>query len=182
LRFFALAALLAGLGVFPVDNFAVFFFAGALGFAAGLESEEVSAAEESCAKPEGEEDLAKAKKCALLGSPHATTAASAHHHLRLDRTTFIFFARRREPEPVKRNYGMPLSFEVCTQHGHVFLGQVAHNFLLKIIAIRGHGAAVALRIRRAALLDVIAQTVVQVFMAPAFVHLRLVVQLDLIDQ
>ena len=87
-----------------------------------------------------------------------------------------------------RDHGGPLQqsklllFEVRAHDRKVVLGQAAYDFLREVIAARRNGVAVALLERGAALIDVFFQAVVEIFIAAAFVDLRLVVQLDLIDQ
>src|SRR5271165_2677128 len=72
--------------------------------------------------------------------------------------------------------------EVRTHDGKVIFRQAAHDFLLKVVATGRGRTAVALLKRGAALFNVFFQAIVEVLVAAALGHLRLVVELDLIHQ
>jgi len=85
-------------GLLGVEDFAAGF--GEAFFGAAVLSE-VPACLSGVA--EGEDcGSACAAEWALFNSAHSALNASTHHHLRPNRTTLVFFAKTRRPEPVQR--------------------------------------------------------------------------------
>src|SRR5690242_1090550 len=72
--------------------------------------------------------------------------------------------------------------EVAPQFADVILRQDADEFLGEVVGGSGRGTGVALVIHGATLVDVVLQTVVQILLGAPFGDLRLVVELDLVDQ
>src|SRR6266581_6537417 len=72
--------------------------------------------------------------------------------------------------------------EVCTHYRIVIFRQAAHDFLLKIVSTGCGGVAVALLERGATLFNIFFQPIVKILVAATFRNLRLVIELDLIDQ
>ena len=77
----------------------------------------------------------------------------------------------KSQEPVAKS--RILLFEVRAHHREIIFSQATNDFPLEILAARCRGAAIALRICGAALLDVFLQAIVQIFVAAAFVALAL---------
>ena len=75
-----------------------------------------------------------------------------------------------------------LLLEVRTHDRKIVLGQAANNFFLKIISGRSRRGAIPLLESRAALIDILFQAVVKIFISATFRNLRLIVELDFIDQ
>src|SRR6059058_6527150 len=75
-----------------------------------------------------------------------------------------------------------LSPKIGAHNGTVVFGQAAYQFVIEIIAARGRSIAITLPVSRTALLDVILQAVIDVFVLASFGDFGLVVQLDFIHQ
>src|SRR5437667_4074293 len=68
-----------------------------------------------------------------------------------------------------------LSPKIGAHNGTVVFGQAAYQFVIEIIAARGRSIAITLPVSRTALLDVILQAVIDVFVLASFGDFDLVV-------
>src|SRR5207302_184221 len=71
-----------------------------------------------------------------------------------------------------------LSPKIGAHNGTVVFGQAAYQFVIEIIAARGRSIAITLPVSRTALLDVILQAVIDVFVLASLGDFGLVVQLS----
>src|SRR6266550_2081419 len=75
-----------------------------------------------------------------------------------------------------------LSPKIGAHNGTVVFGQAAYQFVIEVIAARGRSIAITLPIGRTALLDVVLQAVIYIFVFASLGDFGLVVQLDFIHQ
>src|SRR5437764_5609336 len=75
-----------------------------------------------------------------------------------------------------------LSPKIGAHNGTVVFGQAAYQFVIEVIAARGRSIAITLPIGRTALLDVVLQAVIDIFVLASLGDFGLVVQLDFIHQ
>src|SRR4051812_9765392 len=72
--------------------------------------------------------------------------------------------------------------KVRAHHREIVLSQAADDFLLKIVTAGGHGVAVSLLERAAALLDIFLQPIVKILVPSSLRNLGLVVELDFVHK
>src|SRR5712691_3624266 len=75
-----------------------------------------------------------------------------------------------------------LSPKIGAHNGTVVFGQAAYQFVIEVIAARGRSIAITLPIGRTALLDVVLQAVIYIFVFASLGDFGLIVQLDFIHQ
>src|ERR1035437_2764530 len=101
-------------------------------------------------------------------------------------------ARSREKIPAKKFQRKPglqngalkpyLLPKVGTHDGKIVFCETSYYFMLKVIAGSCNRVPVTLLVRPTAFLDRFFQTVVQIFVFPAFRDLCLIIEFDLVDQ
>src|SRR6266478_5454492 len=90
------------------------------------------------------------------------------------------FQRKLKPQNgALKPYLLP---KVGTHDGKVVFCETSYYFMLKVIAGSGNRIAVTFLVRRTALLDGFFQTIVEIFVFPAFGDLCLIVEFDLVDE
>src|SRR5216684_3924263 len=72
--------------------------------------------------------------------------------------------------------------KVGTHDGKIVFCETSYYFMLKVIAGSCNGVPVTLLVRPTAFLDRFFQTVVEIFVFPAFRDLCLIIEFDLVDQ
>src|SRR5260370_17023078 len=72
--------------------------------------------------------------------------------------------------------------KVGTDDGKIVFCETSYYFMLKVIAGSCNGVPVTLLVRATAFLDRFFQTVVEIFVFPAFRDLCLIIEFDLVDQ
>ena len=76
-------------------------------------------------------------------------------------------------------YLMP---EIRAHDGDVVFGETSYQFMLKVIAGSRNCIPVTLLVRAAAFLNRFFQTIVKIFVFPAFRDLRLIIKFDFVHQ